>query len=184
MRSRKRQHEALWAAFDQRLAEAVFQRMKAPRDRRVVHAKGARRPRQASMPPQCEENPQILPVYLCAFFINHRLKIADFADAVAVDLRLRRWLHVPALAVFMAMVDVRVVRMPVPKRFMPVPVGMRLGDRPLVRMAMMVVVDMGMLVLDGLVRVVMGMAFGQMQPDAEGHQQARNDQLRIDRLAY
>lgn len=84
----------------------------------------------------------------------------------------------------MAMVDVRVVRMPVPKRFMPVPVGMRLGDRPLVRMAMMVVVDMGMLVLDGLVRVVMGMAFGQMQPDAEGHQQARNDQLRIDRLAY
>ena len=52
-----------------------------------------------------------------------------------------------------------------------------------VRMAMMLVVDMGMLVLDGLVRVVMGMAFGQMQPDAESHQQARNDQLRIDRLA-
>ena len=88
-----------------------------------------------------------------------------------------------ALAVFMAMVDVRVVRMPVPKRFMPVPVRMRLRHRSFVSMAMMVVVDMGMLVLDRLVCMVMGMPFRQMQPDAERHQQASDDQLRGDRLA-
>jgi hypothetical protein len=88
-----------------------------------------------------------------------------------------------ALAVFMAMMDVRVVRMPVPKPFMPVPVRMRLCNRSFVSMAMMVVVDMGMLVLDWLVDVFMGMPFGQMQPDAERHQQARDDQLRSDRLA-
>ena len=48
---------------------------------------------------------------------------------------------------------------------------------------MMVVVDMAVLVLDRLVRVFMGMPFGQMQPDAERHQQAGDDQLRRDRLA-
>ena len=83
----------------------------------------------------------------------------------------------------MAMVDVRVVRMPVPKRFMPMPVRMRLCRRSFVSMAMMVVVDMAVLVLDRLVPVVMGMPFGQMQPDAERHQQASDDQLRSDRLA-
>ena len=88
-----------------------------------------------------------------------------------------------ALAVFMAMMDVRVVRMPVPKPLMPVPVRMRLCHRSFVSMAMMVVVDMGMLVLDWLVDVSVGMPFGQMQPHAERHQQARNDQLRSDRLA-
>jgi hypothetical protein len=61
-----------------------------------------------------------------------------------------------ALAVFMAMVDVRVVRMPVPKRFMPVPVRMRLRHRSFVSVVMMVVVDMGMLVLDWLMHVFMG----------------------------
>jgi len=88
-----------------------------------------------------------------------------------------------ALAMLMAMVDVRVMRMPVPKRFMPVPVRMRLGHRPVVDMAMMVVVDVAVLVLDRLVCMVMGMPFGQMQPDAERHQQACDDQLRSDRLA-
>ena len=79
--------------------------------------------------------------------------------------------------------DVRVVRMPVPKRFVPVPVRMRLCRRSFVSMAMMVVVEMAVLVLDWLVSMVMGMPFGQMQPDAERHQQARNDELRSDRLA-
>jgi hypothetical protein len=87
------------------------------------------------------------------------------------------------LVVFMAMVDVRVVRMPVPKRFMPVPVRMRLCHRSFVSVAMMRIVAMAVLVLDCLVRVFMGMPFGQMQPDAERHQQARDDQLRSDRLA-
>jgi hypothetical protein len=51
VRSRKRQHEALGAALDQLLAETVFKGMKPPRDRGVIHAKGAGRRRQASMPP-------------------------------------------------------------------------------------------------------------------------------------
>jgi hypothetical protein len=88
-----------------------------------------------------------------------------------------------ALGVLVTVMDVRVVRMPVSKRFMPVPVRMRLGHRRVVHMAMMFVVDVAMLVLDRLVCVVMGMTFGQMQPDAERHQQARKDQLRRDRLA-
>ena len=88
-----------------------------------------------------------------------------------------------ALAVFMAMVDVWVVRVPVPKRFMPVPVRMRLRHRSFVSVLMMRIVEMAVLVLDCLVRVFMGMPFVQMQPDAERHQQARNDQLRSDRLA-
>ena len=75
-------------------------------------------------------------------------------------------------AVFVAMVDVGIVRMPVPKRLMPVPVRMRLRHRPFVGMAMMVVVDMGMLVLDRLMRVVMRVPLGQMKPDAERHQHA------------
>ena len=83
----------------------------------------------------------------------------------------------------MAMVDVRVVRMPAPKRFMPTPVRMRLRHRSFVSVVMMVVVEMAVLVLDWLVSMVMGMPFGQMQPDAERHQQARDDQLRSDRLA-
>ena len=66
---------------------------------------------------------------------------------------------------------------------MLVPVRMRPGHRPLVGMAMMRIVEMAVLVLDGLVRVFMGMLFGQMQPDAERHQQARNDQLRSHGLA-
>ena len=68
--------------------------------------------------------------------------------------------------------------MPVPKRLMPVPVRMRLRHRSFVSMAMMFVVDVAVLVLDRLVRVVMAVPFGQMKPDAERHQQARNDQLR------
>ena len=69
--SRKGQHEALGAALDQLLAETVFEGMKAPRDRGVIHAKGAGRRRQASVAAQGEENSQILPVDYCAFFIIH-----------------------------------------------------------------------------------------------------------------
>ena len=87
------------------------------------------------------------------------------------------------LAVFMTVMEIGIVRVPVPKRLMPVPVRMRLGHRPFVSMAMMFVVDMAVLVLERLVRVFVAVPFGQMKPDAERHQQARNDQLRRDRLA-
>ena len=87
-----------------------------------------------------------------------------------------------ASAVFMAVMEIGVVRMPVPQRLMPVPVGMRLRHRAFVGVAMMVVVDMGMLVLDRLMPMVMGMPFGQMKPDAKRHQHPRNDELQSDRL--
>jgi hypothetical protein len=61
-----------------------------------------------------------------------------------------------ASAVFMAMMDVRVVRVPVSKRFMPAPVRMRFRHRSFVSVLMMRIVDMGMLVLDWLVHVFMG----------------------------
>jgi hypothetical protein len=69
--SRKGQHEAFGTALDQLLAETVFEGMKAPGDRGVIHAKRAGGSRQASMPPKGQENPQVLPVYVCAFFISH-----------------------------------------------------------------------------------------------------------------
>ena len=87
------------------------------------------------------------------------------------------------LLVLVAMMEVRVVRMPVPEPVMPMPVRMRLGRRPLVGVLMMLVVDMPVFVLDRLVRMVVLMAFGQMQPEAERHQRACNDELNGDRLA-
>ncbi len=83
---------------------------------------------------------------------------------------------------FMAVMEIGVVRMPVPQRLMPVPVRMRLGHRPFVGVAMMVVVDMGMLVLDRLMPMVMGMPFGQMKRDPKRHQHPGNDELQSDRL--
>jgi hypothetical protein len=56
------------------------------------------------------------------------------------------------------MMKVGVVRMPVPEPVMPMPVGMRLGRRPLVDMLMMLVVDVPVFVLDRLVRMVVLMA--------------------------
>jgi hypothetical protein len=53
----------------------------------------------------------------------------------------------------MAMVDVRVVRMPLPERFMAAPVKMRLRHHSFVSVLMMRIVEMAVLVLDRLVRV-------------------------------
>ena len=86
------------------------------------------------------------------------------------------------LLVFVAVMKVRVVRMPVPERLMPVPVCMRLGHCAFVAVLMMRVVDVAVLVLGRLVRVVMLMAFGQMQPEAKSHQRAGEDELNRDRL--
>ena len=66
---------------------------------------------------------------------------------------------------------------------MPVPVRMRLGRVAFVRVLMMLVVDVAVLVLDRLVRVVVLMAFGQMQPEAKSHQRAGDDELSRDWLA-
>ena len=83
----------------------------------------------------------------------------------------------------MAMVQVGVVRVPVPERFMPVPVGMRLCRRSFVDVLMMFIVDVSVLVLDRLVRMLVAMSFGQMQPESERHKPASDDELRRHRLA-
>ncbi len=75
------------------------------------------------------------------------------------------------------------MRMPVPESVMPVPVRMRLGHAAFVGVLMMWVVDVAVLVLERLVRMVMLMAFGQMQPEAKSHQRAGEDELGRDGLA-
>ncbi len=62
----------------------------------------------------------------------------------------------------MAMMEVRIVRMLVPKRLMPMPMRMRLRHRPVVRMSMVLVMDVPVFVLDRIVRMLMIVAFGQM----------------------
>ena len=64
----------------------------------------------------------------------------------------------------MAVVKVRVVRMLMPHGFMPVPVGVWLGDRPIVTMLMVLVMHVGMVVLQRLVVVFMIVPFRQVQP--------------------
>src|ERR1700722_1166543 len=78
---------------------------------------------------------------------------------------------------------VRIVSMPVTERLMPVPVRMRLGDHAFVRVLMMGIVDMAVFVLDRLVRVVVAMVFGHMQPEAKSHQRAGEDELNRERLS-
>ena len=73
--------------------------------------------------------------------------------------------------------------MPMPEPVMPVPVGMRLGHRPIVLVLMMLVVHMPVFVLDRLMRMFMVMALGQMQPEAKSHERAGNDELNRHRLA-
>ena len=87
------------------------------------------------------------------------------------------------LLVFVAVMKVWIVRMPVPESVMPVPVRMRLGDHAFVGVLMMWIVDMAVFVLDRLVRVVVLMAFGQMQPEAKSHQRAGEDELSRERIA-
>jgi hypothetical protein len=66
------------------------------------------------------------------------------------------------------MVKVWIVRVLMPHRFMTVPMGMRFCDRAIVDMLMMLVVDMGMIVLQHLMVMVMVMfvvvPFSKVQP--------------------
>ena len=72
----------------------------------------------------------------------------------------------------MPVMQVRVMRMLMPHRFVPVPVGVRLGDRAVVAVVVMFVVNMGVFVLERLVGVFVVVALGQVHPEAKGHQQA------------
>ena len=70
------------------------------------------------------------------------------------------------------MMEIRVVWMTVHERLVPVRVTVRLARRIIGRMSVLVmfVVDMEVLVLHHLVRVLVFMAFAQVQPHAEAHQ--------------
>jgi hypothetical protein len=84
---------------------------------------------------------------------------------------------VSVCAVGMPMMKIRIVRMRVEHRFMPVPVRMRLGDRPVMLVLMMLVMGMAVIMFEGAVPVFMFMPFGKMHPQSKAHQGARNDQL-------
>ena len=85
---------------------------------------------------------------------------------------------VALLSMAVLVMQVGVMRMPVSQLLMAVPVGMRFAWRVDINMdvAMMLVVQMAMLVLDRLVNVVVLMPFGQMQPEANGHQHTGGEQ--------
>jgi hypothetical protein len=81
-----------------------------------------------------------------------------------------------------AVVDVRVMRMGVRQRFVAVGVRVRAFDRRVVGMLMMLIVNVTMRVFDGGVKVLVRMAFGNVEPGAEGHQASGKNQQRRWRL--
>ena len=68
------------------------------------------------------------------------------------------------LAVPVPMVKVRIVRMLVGDGLVPVPMRVRLDDRSVMVMLVMLVMDMRMLVFQRLVDVLVLVSFGEMQP--------------------
>ncbi len=63
-----------------------------------------------------------------------------------------------------AVVQVRIMRVLVSHGFMPVRMRVRLGDRSLVTMPMMLVMHMGVVVLQGLMVVLVVVPLRQVQP--------------------
>ena len=81
--------------------------------------------------------------------------------------------------------DIRIVRMLVHHRRVPVTMRMRLGRRIVWPMGMLVmfIVAVPMLMHHLGVPVLMLMLFGDVQIDAQRHQDARGDQAGCDRIA-
>ena len=77
------------------------------------------------------------------------------------------------------MMEVRVVWMPVDQADVPMPMSVRLAGRVAgaVRVLMMLVVPMPVFMVHRLVNVLVLVPLGQMQPEAEAHQTASNEQL-------
>ena len=72
----------------------------------------------------------------------------------------------------MAMVNIGEVRMRMAQPLMRMPMGMRLGTFfGVMLMLMMSVVNVSVVMGDGVVAVLVLMAFGEMQPHADPHQQ-------------
>lgn len=79
----------------------------------------------------------------------------------------------------MRVVHVRHVWVPMTQSLVPVPMGMRFTWRIVrpVLMLMVLVVNVPMRVLQWLVLMLVVMVLGEMEPDAEPHQQPRQDKL-------
>jgi len=76
----------------------------------------------------------------------------------------------------MPVVHVRIMRVAVNERLVHVEVRMGLGPvRDIVRVVMMFVMNVSMRVFEVLVRVLVRMAFGDMEPHSKRHQYARDD---------
>lgn len=82
-------------------------------------------------------------------------------------------------------VHVGKVRMGMAERFMPVPVGMPLAghDRMIVIVLVMIVMNMLMVMIERVMGVPMPMLLAQMQPDADAHEEGRDDEQECDGLA-
>ncbi len=84
---------------------------------------------------------------------------------------------------WVAVVQLRIVRMGMSQSLMAVPVRKRFANRSIVAMPMMCVVDMDILMLQRLVQVVMLMVLSEVQPQSDRHQDAGYPQLQGGRLA-
>ena len=82
----------------------------------------------------------------------------------------------------MPVVGVGDVRVLVRGRFVPVGVRVGLGDGPAVRVLVVLVVDVGVLVFERLVRVAVAVARAHQGEDAQGHQGACGEVARVERL--
>jgi hypothetical protein len=74
----------------------------------------------------------------------------------------------------MPMMRIWIVNMSMPHRRVAMPVGVRLRDRSLVGMLVVLIVNVAMLVVQRLMRVLVVMPFGQVQPQTDAHQCAGN----------
>jgi hypothetical protein len=77
----------------------------------------------------------------------------------------------------MSMVQVRVMRMLVTQRGVMVHMGMRFGNRPVVQMLMMFVMNVAVLMVHRVVFMGMNVALGQVHYQPEPHERRGNQEL-------
>ena len=84
----------------------------------------------------------------------------------------------------MTVMHIRIVRMRMCHRSMTMVMGVRLGSIPfeIMLVLMMRIMAMAMVVLQRFMRVLVRMAFADMQPYADRHQPSRNPEHRRRRL--
>jgi hypothetical protein len=76
------------------------------------------------------------------------------------------------------MVEVGIVRMPVPQRLVPMPVRMRFDHSTVVAVLMMFVVHVPVLMLQRLMYVSVAVPLGEVEPEAERHESTRDPEQR------